>query len=259
MTLTHIDSLLFLKQEPSHIILNKAFLCDLETSGYMNFTKDSLNVDIAFKANNKNNIQDLFTCLLKKHEFMDGQYSLTGNLRSNGFKKKFLNTLNGAVILNAEKGRIYKLTLLSRILSVLNVSKIFKGKIPDVTQDGFAYNKISLEANIKDSRIYLTRAVIDGQDMTLIFSGWIDPVNDTLDLTCLVAPFKTIDIIIKKIPVLNTLLDGRLVSVPAKASGKLSDPVVVPLHPSAVGDGLITMMSDILKTPVKLWDKLYGE
>ena len=259
LTLNHIDSLLFLKQNPSHIILNKAFLCELETSGYMNFNKDSLNADIAFKAKNKDNIQDLFNCLSKKHEFMDGQYSLTANLTSNSLKKDFLNTLNGAVILNAEKGRIYKLTLLSRILSVLNVSKIFKGKIPDVTQDGFAYNKITLEADIKGSRIYLTRAIIDGQDMTLIFSGWIDPVNDTLDLTCLVAPFKTIDLIIKKIPILNTLLDGRLVSVPTKATGKLSDPIVAPLHPSAVGDGLITMMSDILKTPVKLWDKLYGE
>lgn len=259
LTLTHIDSLLYLKQDPSHIKLNKAFLCDLETSGYINFNKDSLNADIAFKATNKDNIQDLFACLLKKYEFMDGQYSLTGNLKSNSFKKDFLNTLNGAVILNAEKGRIYKLTLLSRILSVLNVSKIFKGKIPDVTQDGFAYNKISLEADIKDSIIYLNRAIIDGQDMTLIFSGWIDPVNDTLDLTCLVAPFKTIDLIIKNIPILNTLLDGRLVSVPTKATGKLSDPLVVPLHPSAVGEGLVNMMSDILKTPVKLWDKIYVE
>ncbi|MBT5988796.1 hypothetical protein HOG75_03710, partial [bacterium] len=158
-----------------------------------------------------------------------------------------------------EKGRIYKLTLISRILSILNVSKIFRGKFPNVTQNGFAYNKIILEADIKDSIIYLTKAIIDGQDMALIFSGWIDPANDTLDLTCLVAPFKTIDLIIKKIPIVNTLLGGRLVSVPIKASGKLSDPVVVPLHPSAVGDGLISMMSDILKTPVKLWDKFYGE
>ena len=128
-----------------------------------------------------------------------------------------------------------------------------------MTQDGFAYNKISMEADIKDSIIYLNRAIIDGQDMTLIFSGWIDPVNDTLDLTCLVAPFKTIDLIIKNIPILNTLLDGRLVSVPTKATGKLSDPIVVPLHPSAVGEGLVNMMSDILKTPVKLWDKIYAE
>ena len=256
---TNIDSQLLVKKDFSQIKLNKAFLCDLEANGSIIFKKDSIHADIPFKANNKDNIQNLFTCLLKKQDFMDGQYSLTGNLKSNTLTKDLLNKLNGDFILNAEKGRIYKLTLISRILSILNVSKIFKGKIPDVTQNGFAYNKIILEADIKDSIIYLTKAIIDGQDMALIFSGWIDPANDTLDLTCLVAPFKTIDVIIKKIPIVNTLLGGRLVSVPIKVSGKLSDPVVVPLHPSAVGDGLISMMSNILKTPVKLWDKFYGE
>ncbi len=93
----------------------------------------------------------------------------------------------------------------------------------------------------------------------MIFTGWIDPVNDQLDLTCLVAPFKTIDLIIKYIPIVNTMLGGRLVSIPVKASGKLSDPIVTPLHPSAVGTGLINMMGDILKTPVKLWDKISNE
>jgi len=258
-TFTNIDSQLFLSDNPSHIKLDKAFLCDLELSGNINFKKDSLYADIPFKTDFKDNIQDLFTCLLKKHNFMDGQYSLSGHIKSNNIKKEYLNKLNGDLILNAEKGRIYKLTLLSRILSVLNISKIFKGKIPDIRQNGFAYAKISLEADIKDSIIYLTKAIIDGQDMTLIFSGWIDPVKDTLDLTCLVAPFKTIDLIIEKIPILNTILNGRLVSVPVKATGTLFDPIVVPLHPSAVGEGLITMMSDILKTPVKLWDKIYGE
>jgi hypothetical protein len=77
-----------------------------------------------------------------------------------------------------------------------------------------------------------------------------------MDLTCLVAPFKTIDLIIEKIPIVSTLLGGSLVSVPVKASGKISDPLVVPLHPSAVGEGLINMMTNILKTPVRLLDKL---
>ncbi|WP_291346754.1 AsmA-like C-terminal domain-containing protein, partial [Desulfobacula sp.] len=259
LTLTHIDSELSLKKDHSYIKLNKAFLCDLKTSGYINLKKDMIDANIPFEANNKANIQDLLTCLFQKNDLMDGQYSLTGRLLSNGTKKDFLNKLTGAFIFNAEKGRIYKLTLLSRILSVLNVSKIFKGKIPNVTQDGFAYKNISIEADIKDSIIYLTKAIIDGQDMTLIFSGWIDPINDKINLTCLVAPFKTVDLIIEHIPIINTFLEGRLVSVPVKATGTLSDPTVIPLHPSSVGKSLINMMSNILKTPVKLWDKVYSE
>jgi len=92
--------------------------------------------------------------------------------------------------------------------------------------------------------------------MTIIFNGQIDLINDHIDLTCLVAPFKTVDLIIEKIPIISTLLSGNLVSVPVKATGKISDPAVVPLHPSAVGEGLINAMKNILKTPVKLLDKI---
>ncbi|MCD4718441.1 MAG: AsmA-like C-terminal region-containing protein [Desulfobacula sp.] len=259
LTVTNIDSRLSFKKDHSYIRLKKAHLCDLVTSGYINFKNDLVYANFPIEAKNKANIQDLLTCLFQKNEFMDGRYSLICDLESKDTKINFLNKFTGSLIFNAEKGRIYKLTLLSRILSVLNVSKIFKGNIPNVTQKGFAYKSISIEADIKDSIIYLTKAIIDGKDMTLIFSGWIDPVNDKINLTCLVAPFKTVDLIIEYIPVINTLLGGRLVSIPIKATGKLSDPIVIPLHPSAVGTGLINMMATILKTPITLWDKIYGE
>jgi len=260
LTFTNIDSTLSFKKDHSYVRVRKAFLCDLETGGYINFKNDIAYANVTIKGREKPNIQDLLSCsFFQQERFMDGPYSLNCNIAYNGPKKDFLNKSSGSIKFNAEKGRIYKLTLISRILSVLNVSKLFKGKTPNVIQKGFAYKTILIEADIKDSIIYLTKAIIDGQDMTLIFTGWIDPLNDKLDLTCLVAPFKTVDLIVKNIPIINTLLGGRLVSVPIEASGKLSDPKVTPLHPAAVGTSLINMMSDILNTPVKLWDDIHNE
>jgi len=258
LTFTNFDSTISLKKDHLYVRLKKAEICDLETSGYINLKKNIVYANFPIKADNKANIQYLLTCLFPDR-FMDGRYSLTCNIESNGTTKDFLNKITGSIILDAEKGRIYKLTLISRILSVLNVSTFFKGTIPNVTQEGFAYNNISIEADIKDSIIYLNKAIIDGQDMTLIFSGWIDPINDKIDLICLAAPFKTVDLIIEHIPIINTLLGGRLVSIPIKATGKYSDPTVIPLHPSAVGKGLVNIMSDILNTPVRLWDEIDGE
>ncbi len=259
LTLTDIDTSLSFKDKLSYIRLNNARLCGVLTKGDIHFSNNRVQADIPFKAEDKPDIQNLLSCLFQTDNFMAGPYSLTGNIHANSPKESVLNTLTGSIQFNAQNGRIYKWTLLSRILSVLNVSNFFKGNIPDVMQEGFAYNDISIEADIRASVIHLNSAVIDGRDMTLIFTGRIDPVNDKLDLTCLVAPFKTVDLIIEKIPLINTLLSGRLVSIPIKASGNLFDPVVIPLHPSAVGTGLVNMMADILKTPVKLWDKIYGE
>jgi len=259
LTITNVQSKIFLKKDGLYIRLHKAFLCDLETSGYINFKNNSVNFKLPIKAENKANIQNLLTCLSQKNKFMDGNYSLTCNLFSKTSKKDYLKNINGSLEFIATNGQIYKLTLLSRILSVINVSKVFKGKFPDITQDGFRYETIVIEAYIKDSIIYLTKAIIDGEDMTLVFTGVIDPLSDKLNLTCLVAPFKTIDLIIEKIPIINTILEGRIVSLPVKASGKLSDPTVVPLHPSAVGKSLFNMLTNILRTPVRLWEKIDEE
>jgi len=123
----------------------------------------------------------------------------------------------------------------------------------DLTQKGFAYKRFTVEADIKDSVIELKKCYIDAENMAVIASGWLDPLNDKMDITFLVAPFKTIDTIIKAIPVVNTILSGRLVSLPARASGSISEPKVVPLAPSAVGKGLIDMLTDLVKAPVRLF------
>ena len=256
---TDVASRIQLSPDDVYIRLHRAALCDLDTKAYFTLKDNRLTASIPFHAVKTDNIQDLLTCLVDRDNFMDGQYSFDGNLIADTPPHEFSRQLNGNAAFSAIDGRIYKLTLLSRILSVLNVSKVFRGKIPDITQKGFAYNEIVIESDIENSLIKLKKAVIDGKDMTLIFEGSIDPVNDAVNLNCLVAPFKTVDMIIEKIPIINTLFSGRLVSVPVKITGKLSDPVVVPLHPSAVGTGLINMMTDIVKTPVRLFDKLANE
>lgn len=258
-TIKNIESEIFFRKDDVHIKLNNGILCDLMTKGNINIEKDKIHVNIPFNAYSQDNIQNLLTCLFRKEGFMDGRYTLTGEILSDNQKQNFLNTIKGSILFKAEEGRVYKLTLLSRILSVLNVSSFLRGSIPDITQKGFAYKNISIEAEIKDSIIHITNAIVDGNDMTIVFNGQIDLGNDYIDLTCLVAPFKTVDLIIEKIPIVSTLLSGNLVSVPVKATGKISDPVVVPLHPSAVGEGLINMMKNILKTPVKLLDKVIDD
>lgn len=257
LNFSDVESKMSFSKGHSYIRIKKANLCGLNAGGYLNIKDKKVYASFPLEAKNQENIQSLLTCLLDEDNFMDGPYSFSCNLFANDVElANISNRLNGSFTLNSDHGRIHKLTLLSRILSVLNVSSVFKGKVPNITQKGFAYKNLTIDAQIKDSVIHLTNAVIDGEDMAMIFTGTIDPANDKINLTCLVAPFKTLDLIVEKIPIINTLLGGRLVSFPVKAEGKLSDPQVIPLHPSAVGEGIINMMSRILKTPVTLWEKM---
>lgn len=248
-----IDALVNLSQNKTYVQIRKGGLCDLEATGQIIVQEGQIKTDILAQAVDKTDIGNLISCLFQKENLIQGPYTFTGKLSGQALfpglpgLPGILSHQNGVFTLNAGKGRIYKFTLLSRLLSVMNIFQL-----PDITQKGFGYKSLIVEADVRDSVIYLTKAVIDGDDMALIFTGTIDPLMDKLDLTCLVAPFKTIDTIIKHIPVVNTILMGRLVSFPAKATGSLTNPVVTPLHPSAVGQGLVNMLEDIIKAPGRL-------
>jgi len=86
--------------------------------------------------------------------------------------------------------------------------------------------------------------------------GNINLVNKKLDLKILVAPLKSVDSVVKKIPLVNHVLGGTLISIPIKVEGVVGDPTVTPLSPSAVGSGLMGIMKRTLELPFKIIEPL---
>jgi hypothetical protein len=236
------------------IVLQTADFCGVDISGHMVMDLTSSDrqavTELKISAVNRENIATLLSCVYPETDLMVGEYSLNADLSGTGSVKTLHTGLAGDISFVSENGRIHKMTLLSRLLSVLNILKL-----PDIRQEGFKYHSIQVEARAENGLILLEKAVIDAENMALFFTGEIYPFDNRLDLTCLVAPFKTIDTIIQFIPLVNTILEGRLVSFPAKATGPIDDPVITPLHPSAVGEGLINMFFSLLKSPARLLER----
>ncbi|MFH1156520.1 MAG: AsmA-like C-terminal domain-containing protein [Pseudomonadota bacterium] len=237
------------------IQVSETYLCNIKASGRILSIGDTLDLNLKLEARDAD-FKSATECLFTKPVVIDGPYSVFGNLVSQGDRTTFKENFSGSLSLTAGKGRIYKLTLLSRILSVINVSKFLSGKLPDITQDGFAYDSIDISAHLENSRIFLSSAVINGVDMTLLFSGWINPQTDTMDLICLVAPFKTADLVIKNIPVLGPLLNNRLISIPVKATGPIHDPVVTILPGKEISKGLMGTFERVIALPFTFLEKL---
>lgn len=236
----------------SRIQLDSADLCGLKISGHRERqTAPDPTFHITIQAAEKQDIQPVLSCLFPDLDLMDGKYSFVADLNGKGSMQAFKNNVNGDISFTSHNGRIHKMTLLSRLLSVLNILKL-----PNITQQGFKYRSILVDAQVKKGVIHLEKAVVDAENMALFFSGQVFPFENKLNLTCLVAPFKTIDTIIKYIPMVNTILSGPLVSFPAKATGAIHDPVITPLHPSAVGEGIMNMFINIIKTPARLFEEI---
>jgi hypothetical protein len=194
-------------------------------------------------------------CLLDKSAKIVGDFNLEGNIKGQGTDKSLIQNIKGDLTAYAPRGRSYAgrgYRILIKIFSLLNVTDMFKEKLPDIETKGFAYNSIRMKADIQHGKLILNEMIVDGDSMNIVCQGFVDFVKDQMDITALIAPLKTIDFFINKIPIVRDILGGSLISIPVGIKGSIENPDVTPLPPSAVGSGLLGIVKRTLQLPVKI-------
>lgn len=233
------------------VAITKANLCGISTPGILKITPQDLQVD--FKPVSRDQELDTtLTCLGNKKGPVTGRFDFEGQIMGKGKSQDLARSLRGNLEFVSSNGRIYRYGLLAKIFALLNLTEIFRGKLPDVVGEGFAYNSIRVKGNLQNGKLALNEAIIDGSSIGIVCEGDIDLLDKNLDLTVLVAPLKTVDSILKKIPLVSHILGGTLVSIPVKVTGDWGDPTVTPLSASAVGSGLLGVMERTLNLPIKI-------
>jgi len=228
-------------------------VCGLSTPGSLKLSDQDIEMEARPVAVNQE-MKSAIPCFIDKRTDMTGTFSLNGQLRSKGKSEAILRSLQGDIRFTARDGQILYHSILARVFTFLNVTEVLRGKLPDFSQGGLLYDTINIDGNIREGNLVLKEFIIDGRTVSIIASGELDMVNQTLDLRLLVAPFKTVDAIVKIIPLVGYILGGSLISVPVRVSGDLRDPKVTVLSPTAVGSELLAPMGRILKLPYKIID-----
>jgi hypothetical protein len=234
-----------------HTRIEDASLCGIATRGDIHIGPQTLTIALSPAAQDAD-FDETMSCLLQKPDLIDGRFDLEGRLESQSSERDLIRALDGRMTLNARSGRIYRFHLLSKILAVVNLTEVFRGKMPDLMEQGLAYESIAIRADIKDGICIVDEAVIDGASANLAGQGTIDLVTGETDMIVLVAPFKTVDALVRYTPIIGDWLGGTLISIPVKVTGGFSDPTVTPLAPSAVGSSLMNLMKNTIKLPVKI-------
>jgi len=237
--------------EVVNVTVTKANLCGISTAGTLNISPKGIGLD--FKLLTKNMpLTETIACVSKKSVAIDGTLDFESRIKGQGMGPQLIKSLHGPFKFTARDGRINRAPLFSRILSLLNVTEIFSGKLPDLTSEGFAYNSITGEGNLKNGKVHLAKVLMDGSTLNLAGHGDIDLLEDKLDLKVFAAPFKTIDRIIRILPIIGYVLDDTLISIALKVTGKLQDPKVEYLPVDEIGSGLMGIMKRTLEVPVKV-------
>lgn len=229
----------------------EAMICDVATPVTVR-VKDTL-LDVQARVSSKGqDVRGTVKCLYGKDADMTGTFELKGNISGKGTQDSLVQSLSGHVEFIARKGRIYRQVQLSRILQIINVTEVFRGNYANILEEGFAYESFVVKGNILSGKFVLDEMVLDGSTMEIVGEGEIDIVRDQVDMTVIAAPLKTVDAIVKKIPLLRDITHGTLITIAMKITGQVRDPEVKLLPSSAAGEGIVGAMKRVFKLPVQL-------
>jgi hypothetical protein len=235
----------------TEIRIDEANLCGIQTPGSIQFTPHGIHLTFQTAASEQP-LSDTLGCLWESGDLMVGNFDLEGKITSTGEGADLVDAIQGKLVFHSENGRIFRLGLLSRIFAVVNITEILRGKTPDLVGEGLAFESLVAEANLEGSSLVLEEVVLTGPSMNIFTIGSLNLQESTMDLTVTVAPFRTVDAIIGRIPLIGDILEGTLISLPVRVTGDMANPTVNPISPGAVGDRMIRIMERTLTLPFRL-------
>lgn len=187
---------------------------------------------------------------------LTGKISLEGFLTAKGESTNELErTIAGNVKLHARKGMMRQFPVLSKVFSILNVSQLFKLKLPDMVSEGMPYTDMKGTLTFKDGTVSTNDLFIASNAMNLSWVGKHDYVKDNLDFTLGIKPLQTVDKVVSHIPIVGWILTGEdktLFTAYFEVKGKTSAPKVAAIPVKSLGKGVLGIFKRVFQLPSKL-------
>lgn len=260
LTWSALKAHLYLGSHKIHAVITRADLCGIATPGVVEITPQDF--VLAFKPLTKNrDLASTLNCLIKRKGLACGTFNLEGVITADK-KDDLIRSLEGNIEFVSHDGRLRRTSpssALQQTFNLLDDTKAFEEKIPDLEKEGFSYKTITVRSTLKKGQLILKEATIDGTGMHIAFLGKVNLVDRKLDLDLLVSPFSTVDMVIGKVPLVSSILGGHLVTIPIKVQGNMESPKVTPLDPALVGKGLLRLLTRTLTLPVTIIQPLLPE
>jgi uncharacterized protein YhdP len=175
-----------------------------------------------------------------------GKVNMTGNLESvgkDGTERK--RNLNGALSMRLEDGTIHRLRVLVQILNLLDLSRWFTLKLPDLNKDGIRFRSISADFTVQQGVFSTENLIVDSDDLRMTGGGKIDLANDEIDFVLAVRPFAGIDTAIGYIPLIGrgiAAIKNSFLVASFNIKGPIEDPTITPAPLSTLSEWVLGVL-----------------
>ena len=244
-----VQGTLRLEAQRARLELREARMCGVSFPLEMEAKPDGYTANVRLEMK-KEPLEKAVICLSGEQVQISGATDLQATLATHGQFAEWPRNLTGKVRLDVRDGRLQKLDLLGRILSIANFSEVTE--LHKAHQAGIPYRTLIVGGHFERGQFVVEEAGFDSNALRLAASGRVGILEPNTQLTVLVAPLARVDRLVGAIPILGNVLGGVLTTVPVAVSGDIRDPRVVPLGPHAVTDQLLGVFERTLKLPAKL-------
>jgi len=231
--------------------IRDAALCDISSTGTVEQVGDRFRLDLNLQARQQE-FAPTVLCLSEKRSAMTGVFDLSGSVKSAGAPSELIRSATGVFTMKATDGRIHRAVLLARVLEFLTVTEVIKGAGFEGLDKGFAYNSLDVQGDMANGILNIRQAALDGGAMDLVMAGTVNLETNEIQGEILVAPFTTVDAVVKRIPIVSYILDGSIVTVPLEVRGTVTEPTISPMSALGTGKRLLGLLGRVLGAPVKV-------
>jgi hypothetical protein len=174
----------------------------------------------------------------RKESPIFGQLSLSEDVWAN-MDTDFFDTLAGDIDVTIRDGTLNKFTLLSRMLSLLDIKNYLTANFPDPRVAGVPFKLIICDLKGNHGLFYTDNFSLKGPVMEMAASGSVKLGDGTLDMQIGVFPFDTVDWVLNSIPVIGTRFGagtGKLIAGYFDVKGPVGDPRITPKPLTTFGE-----------------------
>jgi hypothetical protein len=182
---------------------------------------------------------------------MTGDFYLEGDPGSGTFWKY----ASGGAYFQIHQGTLRKFRGLAQIFSLLNVSQIFSGRLPDMDQEGMPFNLMEGSFLLRDGLVHSDDLKITGEAMNMSIVGKQNLSNETVDVILGVMPLRTVDKVVSSIPIAGWVLAGEdraVLTAYFRVEGASEDPSVSAIPVNTISNTVLGVFRRTLGLPEKL-------
>jgi len=179
---------------------------------------------------------------------LSGRLNARGDLWADS-NTDFFNTMAGTVSIEVTDGVLHKFALLSRILGFLDLKSWLTAKMPDPRVNGVPFQTLTADFKGRDGDFYSDDLLLRGPVVNISAFGHIRLGNDNVDMVVAMAPFKTVNWLVAKVPLIGEGLSSHhFVAAYFHVKGPLNNPRVVPKPITSVE----YFLTNVLKAPINV-------